>query len=129
MTIIVSAAGRLRFNDVAKLKIGAKVCVSSGMGGCFTLCVKNVECDGIRFSCNKDYPSYLQNIFYTFDEIIMNCYLLMPSMIYGLSQSHIDTAIAAGYRSKTDIIQAIADSTEESVSLIEYYLKSNNFKI
>lgn len=127
--MIVSAAGRLKFNDVYQLRVGDKVCVPSGMGGSYTLCVKNVECDGIRFSCNKDYPSYLQNIFYTFKEVRDKCYLLMPSMIYGLSQSHIDTAIAAGYRAKTDIIQVISDSTDSSISLIECYLKSSNFKL
>lgn len=127
--MICTVAGRLRFKDVSKLKYGAKVYVPSGMGGSFTLCVKNVRRDGIQFSCKNDCPSYLKNIFYTFDEVKENCYLLMPSMIYGLSQSHIDTAIAAGYRDKADILEAIADSTNSSISLIGSYLKRSNFNI
>lgn len=104
------------------LKVGEKVQVSSGMGGSYTLSVKDIKDTGIEMNPHNSLP---YDLTYKWPEAKEMFFLLMPSSEYGIYPKHVAIAKQAGHSTLDDIASAIATYTGETISLVKHYITNN----
>lgn len=107
---------------LANLQPDTKVQIPSGMGGTFTLQVKEVVNERITLTGGENVPSWYQHITLSFDDALHKIYLLMPSAIYGVTQQHIDVANSAGYIDADEVVNIVAITACTSVGAVRQFL-------